>query len=307
MSDLLLLTNVTDDMRKQLAQVFTIHKADDYPAEKITHVLTSGSVGIPRATMETLPNLKAISNYGVGYDAIDIDAAIAQGVMVSHTPDVLNSDVATTAVMLMLMCYREALRDDAWARSGDWEALGAAPLTRSPDNQTIGILGLGRIGQAIADKLAPWNPTIVYPSRNEKDVAYTYYRDVVEMAADCDVLICVTPGGAGTKGIVNADVLAALGPQGTLVNVSRGSVVDEAALIEALETGKLGWAGLDVFETEPAIPQALKNLSNTVLLPHVGSATVETRLAMGQLAVDNIIQHQHDGTMLTKVPEHEGG
>ncbi|CAN0588749.1 unnamed protein product [Ectocarpus sp. 12 AP-2014] len=127
------------------------------------------------------------------------------------------------------------------------------------------------------------------------------------MAADCDVLICVTPGGVGTKGIVNADVLAALGPQGTLVNVSRGSVVDEAALIEALETGKLGWAGLDVFETEPAIPQALKNLSNTVLLPHVGSATVETRLAMGQLAVDNIIQHQHDGTMLTKVPEHEGG
>lgn len=307
MADLLLLTDISEHMREQLVQVFTIHTADDYPMGKITHVLTSGTVGIQRATMEKLPNLKAISNYGVGYDAIDINAAIAQGVVVSHTPDVLNADVATTAVMLMLMCYRETLRDDAWARSGNWERLGAAPLTRSPDNQTIGILGLGRIGQAIADKLAPWNPTLVYHSRTKKDVAYTYYRDVVEMAADCDVMICVTPGGAGTKGIVNADVLAALGPQGTLVNVSRGSVVDEEALIEALQTGKLGWAGLDVFDAEPAIPQALKELTNTVLLPHVGSATVETRLAMGQLAVDNIIQHQRDGTMITKVPEHEGG
>ncbi|SFE54175.1 Lactate dehydrogenase [Sulfitobacter brevis] len=304
MSDLLQLGRISDDMREQLARVFTIHSPDDFPAEKITHVLTSSGVGIARTLMEGLPNLKAISNYGVGYDAIDIDAATAQGIIVSHTPNVLNSEVATTTVMLMLMCYREALRDDAWARSGNWETSGAAPLTRSADNQTIGILGLGRIGQAIADKFAPWTPKIVYHSRTKKDVPYPYYDNLVDMAAACDVLVCVTPGGSGTKNIVNAPVLEALGPQGTLINVSRGSVVDEPALITALQTKTLGWAGLDVFENEPAIPQALRDLSNVVLLPHVGSATVETRRAMGQLAVDNVIQHLRDGTMITAVPEH---
>jgi lactate dehydrogenase-like 2-hydroxyacid dehydrogenase len=305
MSDLLQFGRITNDMREQLERVFTIYTSDDYPAEKITHVITNSGVGIPRATMEGLPNLRAISNYGVGYDAIDIDAAIAQGVMVSHTPNVLDSEVATTAVMLMLMCYREALRDDAWARSGNWGKSGAAPLTRSPDNQTIGILGLGRIGQTIAEKLAPWTPTIVYHSRTKKDVSYTYFDNLVDMAEACDVLIGVTPGGAGTKHIVNAEVLAALGPQGTLINVSRGSVVDELALIAALQAGTLGWAGLDVFENEPAIPKSLRDIPNAVLLPHVGSATIETRLAMGQLAVDNIVQHLRDGTMLTTVPEQE--
>lgn len=304
MPELLQLGRVTDHMRDQLLRVFTIHTPDDYPADKITHVITNSSVGVPPATLEVLPNLKAISNYGVGYDAIDIDAAIAKGVLVSHTPNVLNSEVATTAVLLMLMCYREALRDDAWARSGQWQKSGSAPLTRSPDNQTIGILGLGRIGHAIAEKFAPWTPTIVYHSRNQKDVPYTYFDNLVDMAAACDVLVCVTPGGAGTARIVNAEVINALGPQGTLINVSRGSVVDEPALIAALQTNKLGWAGLDVFENEPSIPQALRDLPNAVLLPHVGSATITTRLAMGQLAVDNIVQHLRDGTMITPVPEH---
>jgi lactate dehydrogenase-like 2-hydroxyacid dehydrogenase len=305
MADLLQIGNVTDVMRERLEAAFTIHKLADgnYPAEAITHVATNGHDGVPAEVMAGLPNLQMISCYGVGYDAIDVEAAKARGIMVTHTPNVLNAEVATTALMLMIACYREILRDDAWVRSGDWETKGNAPLTRSVDNQTVGILGLGRIGQAIADKLAPFNPTIVYHSRTEKDVPYKYYGDLTDMARDVDCLICITPGGPSTNRIVNRDVLDALGPQGTLVNVSRGSVVDEAALIEALQDGRLGWAGLDVFEAEPKVPAALRAMSNVVLLPHVGSATVETRAAMGALTVDNLLQHLSDGTVVSPVPE----
>ncbi|MEM9638912.1 MAG: 2-hydroxyacid dehydrogenase, partial [Pseudomonadota bacterium] len=292
MADLFLIGGATDVMLERLGAAFTIHKAkemDDPQAwlaehgEKITHVATNGHDGVKPEYMAAMPNLKAISCYGVGYDAIDVRAVKAKGVVVTHTPNVLNAEVATTAVLLMLACYRELLRDDAYVRSGRWEAEGNSPLTRSADNQTVGILGLGRIGQAIADKLAPWGTTIVYHSRSPKDVAYKYYGDLTEMAKDVDTLICITPGGPSTNKIVNAEVMNALGPQGTLINVSRGSVVDETAMIAALEEGRLGWAGLDVFEAEPHVPEALSKLSNVVLLPHVGSATHETRDAMGAL------------------------
>ena len=305
MPDLLQIGGITDVMRDRLEAMFKIHKlADgDYPEDAITHVATNGHDGVPAEVMASLPNLAMISCYGVGYDAIDVETAKSRGIVVTHTPNVLNAEVATTAVMLMMACYRELLRDEAWARSGDWETKGNAPLTRSVDNQTVGILGLGRIGQAIADKLAPFGTTIVYHSRNQKDVPYKYYADLTEMAQDVDCLICITPGGASTNKIVNRDVMDALGPQGTLINVSRGSVVDEVALVSALQEGRLGWAGLDVFEAEPKIPQALKEMSNVVLLPHVGSATVETRAAMGSLTVDNLLQHLSDGTVKTPVPE----
>lgn len=303
MPDLLQIGMITEAMRDRLAEVFTIHQLDDYDAEKITHIVTNGADGVDPALMAALPNLRIISGYGVGYDAVDADEAARRGIIVTHTPNVLNSEVATTAVMLMLACYRELLRDDRWVREGMWEANGAAPLTRSPDNQTVGILGLGRIGQAIADKLAPWNPTILYHARSKKDVPYAYYDDLIAMARDCDTLICITQGGQGTQHLVNADVIEALGPEGTLINVARGSVVDETAMIGALQTGKLGWAGLDVFEDEPRVPQALRDLPNVVLLPHVGSATVETRAAMGALTVDNLLQFEKDGTVITPVPE----
>ena len=305
MTDLLQIGGITDVMKERLEQAFTIHKLADgaYPADKITHVATNGHDGVPPDVMAGLPNLKMISCYGVGYDAIDVQAAKARGIMVTHTPNVLNAEVATTAVMLMMACYRELLRDDAWVRSGDWEAKGNAPLTRSVDNQTVGILGLGRIGQAIADKLAPFSAKVVYHSRSPKDVSYTYYDSLVEMARDIDCLICITPGGPATNKLVNREVLDALGPQGTLINVSRGSVVDETALISALQDGRLGWAGLDVFEAEPKVPQALRELANVVLLPHVGSATIETRAAMGALTVDNLLQHLNSGTVISAVPE----
>jgi lactate dehydrogenase-like 2-hydroxyacid dehydrogenase len=308
MTDLLLIGDATDEMMARMAAKFNIHKlADgDYPANKITYVCTNGHDGIKPDVMASLPNLKHISCYGVGYDAIDTAEAVKRGIVVTHTPNVLNAEVATTAVLLLLACYREALRDDSYVRSGAWESKGSAPLTRSVENQTIGILGLGRIGQAIADKLAPWNPTIVYHSRNKKGVTYKYYDDLKKMAADCDVLICITPGGPATHKIVDADVMAALGPKGTLINVARGSVVDEEAMIAALQSGALGWAGLDVFAEEPHVPQALRDLPQTVLLPHVGSATIETRGAMGALTVDNLLQHLDDGTVISPVPECDG-
>lgn len=303
MPDLLQIGGITDTMRERLEAAFTIHQTNRYDADKITHVVTNGHDGVNPELMASLTNLKVISGYGVGYDAVDAKEAARRGIIVTHTPNVLNQEVATTAVLLMLACYREVLRDDAYVRSGNWEAKGNAPLTRTADGQTVGILGLGRIGQAIADKLAPWNTKIVYHSRNKKDVAYTYYDNLTAMGHDCDVIICITPGGPSTNKIVNAEVMEALGPQGTLINVSRGSVVDEAALIDALQSGKLGWAGLDVFEGEPHVPQALRDLPNTVLLPHVGSATVETRAAMGALTVDNLLQHLKDGTVISAVPE----
>lgn len=306
MPDLLQIGGVTDVMKTRLEAAFTIHQLGDFPADKITHVITNGHDGVNPDLMASLPNLKVISGYGVGYDAIDTTEAVRRGIVVTHTPDVLNQEVATTAVLLMLSCYREVLRDDAYVRSGAWEARGGAPLTRSADNQTIGILGLGRIGQAIADKLAPWNPKILYHSRSKKDVEYTYYDNLLAMAHDSDVIICITPGGPSTNKIVNAEVIEALGPNGTLINVSRGSVIDETALIDGLETGALGWAGLDVFEGEPHVPERLRALPNVTLLPHVGSATHETRAAMGNLTVDNLLQHLTDGTVVSAVPECAG-
>lgn len=303
MTNLLQVGSITEAMRERLESAFTIHQVDNFDTAKITYVVTNGHDGVSPELMASLENLKVISGYGVGYDAIDTAEAVRRGIVVTHTPNVLNEEVATTAILLMLSCYREVLRDDAYVRSGNWKAKGNAPLTRSADNQTIGILGLGRIGQTIANKLAPWNAKIVYHSRNKKDVAYTYYENLTEMAKDCDVLICITPGGPSTDKIVNSQVMEALGPNGTLINVSRGSVVDEAALIDALKSGKLGWAGLDVFESEPTVPGALRDLPNTVLLPHVGSGTVETRVAMGDLTVDNLLNHLKDGTVISAVPE----
>ena len=308
MPDLLLIGGIGKGDLAQLQAAFTVHRWEDgdYPADKITHVATNGGIGISPETMAELPNLQVISSNGVGYDSIDTTEAQRRNIIITHTPGVLDAEVATTAIMLMMACYRELLRDDAWVRSGDWASQGTAPLTRSMEWQSVGILGLGRIGQEIARKLAPWNATIVYHSRTQKDVPYHYFSDLTEMARDVDVLICTTPGGPETHHLVNRPVIEALGPQGTLVNVSRGSVVDETALINALSTGALGWAGLDVFEDEPHVPQSLRDMRNVVLLPHAASATVETRAAMGKLVVDNLLRHLEDGTVLTAVPECAG-
>lgn len=253
--------------------------------------------------MDRFPNLGIVSNFGVGYDNIDATAAAERGVMVTHTPDVLNDEVANTAIMLMLAAHRRLVEQDTYLRQGRWVKEGAAPLTRGIAGQSVGILGMGRIGQAIAEKLSVFGVEILYHTRTRKDVPYRYVETLVGLAEAVDTLIVITPGGASTNKIVNAEVLSALGSRGALVNIARGTVVDEEALIDALATGRLGTAGLDVFEDEPNVPQELIDMGHIVLLPHVGSATVETRIAMGDLVCDNLSQWLATGKAIKPVPE----
>ena len=315
MKNLFIVGGITDTMQERLDDTFQLHFLNEMSdptawlaanGASIEYVLTNGHDGLKPEYMAAMPNLKLISNYGVGYDAIDANLAAERGILVSHTPDVLNAEVATTALMLMLACYRELLSNDAHVRSGQWETAGNTPLSRSADNRTIGIVGLGRIGQAIADKLAPFNPRILYHSRSAKDVPYEYFADLTAMAQEAEVLIVITPGGDSTHHLINQQVLEALGSEGLLINVARGSVVDEAALITALENGKLGGVGLDVFEAEPHVPERLRAMSNVVLTPHIGSGTVETRAAMGKLTVDNLLHHANGEQVISPVPECRG-
>ena len=309
---LLQIGGITDRMRDALAPHFDIdilfdhddrdaflreHGAD-YPA-----ILTNGHWGVPEDVAAATPNLKVVSSYGVGYDAIDADAYAERGIKVAHTPDVLNDEVANTFVMLWLAVSRELIPSDRHARSGAWEAEGNFPLTRTVQNRRVGILGLGRIGQTIADRCEAFGAEIHYHSRSKKDVPYTYHDTAKDCAAAVEVLVAITPGGPETQHMVNAEVLGALGPDGFFINVARGSVCDEAALVEALQDGKIAGAGLDVFEEEPKIPDALKAMDNVVLTPHVASGTHETRQAMGDLVVENLMQWLKDGTVKTPVPE----
>ncbi len=304
--------NVNERMTARLNAEFVVHKwfeVQDKDAllaevgDKVIAISTDGHWGVPDNLFERLANLRVVSSYGVGYDGIDTDAAVRHNVLVAHTPNVLNDEVADTAIMLWLAVSRGLVRADAWVRSGAWESKGAFELTRSIQKRTVGILGMGRIGETIAKRAAAFDAKIVYHSRTSKPVPYDYYDDLTAMARDCDVLMVITPGGAATKHLVNAEVLEALGPDGILINVARGSVVDEAALVDALQSGKLGAAGLDVFEAEPKVPQALKDMDNVVLLPHVGSATIETRRAMGDLTCDNLSQYLRNGTVITAIRE----
>jgi lactate dehydrogenase-like 2-hydroxyacid dehydrogenase len=255
-----------------------------------------------RPIMDACPNLEIISSFGVGYDGVDIGHAKSRGIIVCNTPGVLDDEVANTAISLLLATTRRIVAYDRYLRGGRWVAEGDPPLTRGLAGKTIGILGLGRIGTTIAQKLAVFHCDIVYHARNRRDdQPYRYFADLVEMAGASDAIIIITPGGAGTHHIINRAVLDALGPDGTLINVARGSVVDEEALVAALVEGRLGAAGLDVFANEPHVPEALMAMDNVVLLPHQGSATVETRRAMGDLVVDNLAAHFAGKPPLTPV------
>ncbi len=258
----------------------------------------------PADVIDRMPSLKLISSFGVGYDGVAADHAASRGVVVTHTPNVLNDDVANTTIMLLLATMRCLIEQNQYLRDGRWVKEGNAPLTRSIAGKKVGIVGLGRIGDAIAHKLSVFNCTVVYHSRNPKDgTDYAYYGDLVEMARDCDVLIAITPGGPATNKLINKTVIEALGPEGTLINVARGTVVDEQALVAALQDGRLGSAGLDVFEQEPKVPEALLDMNNVVLTPHVASATWETRQAMSDLVVENLVSHFEKGAAVAPVPE----
>ena len=251
--------------------------------------------------MDALPKLEIISNFGVGVDQIDLDAAKQRRIIVTNTPDVLNECVADCAMALVLNTLRKFPQSEAYLRSGYWPTRGPYPLTTSLGGKTLGILGLGRIGEAIAKRAQSFGMKIRYHNRNRKNVPYAYDPDPVALAKNSDVLLAVTPGGAGTAKLVNARVLDALGPQGYLVNIARGSVVDEAVLLRYLQEKKIAGAGLDVFEHEPDVPPEFFALDNAVLYPHVASATVETRKAMGDLQVENLHLHFAGKQVLTRV------
>jgi lactate dehydrogenase-like 2-hydroxyacid dehydrogenase len=270
---------------------------------EITAAVTSGRTGVDAALMAALPNLGAVVNFGVGYDTTDVDAAAARGVGVSNTPDVLTDCVADTAVGLMIDVMRQFSAADRYVRAGQWPLTGNYPLTRQVSNSRVGIIGLGRIGSAIAQRLSAFGCTISYHNRSEKpDSPYTYVESPVELARGVDVLVVAAAGGRGTRQLVDADVIDALGSSGYLINIARGSVVDEPALVDALAHGRLAGAGLDVFADEPNVPAELLTLDNVVLLPHVGSGTVETRAAMEQLTLRNLDEFLESGQLVTPVP-----
>jgi len=271
---------------------------------EITAAVTSGRTGVDAPLMAALPNLGAVVNFGVGYDTTDVDAAAERGVGVSNTPDVLTDCVADTAVGLMIDVMRQFSAADRYVRSGRWPADGNYPLTHQVSNRRVGIIGLGRIGSAIAKRLNAFGCTISYHNRSQKaDSPYAYVDSPAALARGVDVLVVAAAGGDGTRRLVDAEVIDALGSSGYLVNIARGSVVDEAALVDALTNGRLAGAGLDVFTDEPNVPEELLTLDNVVLLPHVGSGTVETRAAMEQLTLDNLDEFLRNGRLLTPVVE----
>ncbi len=259
---------------------------------------------IGRAWLERLPQLEIISSFGVGYDHIDAAAAARHGVVVTHTPDVLNEEVADTTIGLLLCTVREFPQADRFVRAGKWRTDGY-PLSKATlRDRTVGLVGMGRIGTAIARRLEAFGVPIVYHTRQKRpELPYRHYTDLVEMARAVDVLILIVPGGPATRNMIDANVLDALGPGGILINIARGSVVDEQALVAALREGKIMAAGLDVFANEPDVPEELLTMENVVLLPHLGSASVYTREKMDQLIVDNILAWAAGKPPLTPVPE----
>lgn len=289
----------------QLNREFTPHaQFEPAAAAKIRAFAASGESKVSADLIAQLPALEIVSVMGVGYDGVDLAAAKQRGIMVTHTPDVLNDDVADLAIGLMLSAARQLPQADRWVREGKWASSGAMPLARKMSGARLGLVGMGRIGQAIAHRALAFGMSVAYTARSPKpQLPHTYYADVRELAARSDFLVVITPGGAGTRHLIDREVLEALGPKGILVNVARGSVVDEAALVDALRRGAIGGAGLDVFEAEPNVPQALREMPHVVLAPHIGSATTQTRQAMADLAMDNLRAHFAGKPVLTPVPE----
>jgi lactate dehydrogenase-like 2-hydroxyacid dehydrogenase len=292
---------------------FTLHRAFAAPdqeafigsiAPKVRAIAAVAGHGpVSGAIMSRFPKLEIVSSFGVGYDHIDAKWAGEHGITVTNTPDVLNEEVADTALGLTLCTVRHLPQAEKYLRAGNWPKHGDYQLTPSLRDRTVGIVGMGRIGKAIARRFDAMKVPVAYHSRRPADVPYKHYPNILDMARDVNLMIVITPGGAATKNLVNADVLKALGPEGILINVARGSVVDEQALVKALKDKTILSAGLDVYANEPQVPQELMEMENVVLLPHVGSASHATRRAMDELVANNIISWFSGKGPLTPVPE----
>ncbi|MEV7649420.1 2-hydroxyacid dehydrogenase [Arthrobacter sp. NPDC089319] len=271
-------------------------------AAGIRVAVCSGRIGVDTALMRQLPNLEAIVNFGVGYDATDVAQANDRNIPISNTPEVLTDCVADTALALYLDVLRQTTAADRFVRRGEWESTPSYPLTTRASGKKVGVVGLGRIGKAIAKRLEAFGCEIHYHNRRPVEGSgYTYHASPAELAEAVDVLVIAAAGGPETANLVDADVLAKLGPEGYLVNIARGSVVDEAALVSALTEGRLAGAGLDVFTSEPHVPAELMELENVVLLPHVGSGTHETRADMAALTLENLRSYLRDASLVTPV------
>jgi len=289
--------------------VFELWKQSDPMAALAQHAkgvqvaVTSANTGCTAELMDAMPDLKAICNWGVGYETIDVDAARQRGIAVSNTPDVLSDCVADMAWGLLLACARRIGQGERFVRAGQWgQVHGTFPLGTRVSGKKLGIVGLGSIGLGIARRGAGFDMDVRYHNRRPRtDVSYTYMDTLAGLAEWADFLVVATVGGAGTHHLVNREVLEALGPQGIIVNIARGPVIDEAAMVQALQQGKLGGAALDVFENEPKVPDALKSMDNVILLPHISSATQETRKAMADLVFDNLKAFFEQGKLVTPV------
>ncbi|HUO00651.1 MAG TPA: 2-hydroxyacid dehydrogenase, partial [Bradyrhizobium sp.] len=259
---------------------------------------------IPGTLMARFPKLQIVSSFGVGYDHMDVTWAAAHNVILTNTPGVLTEEVADTALGLLLCTVREFPQANRYVRAGKWRE-GDYPLTKaSLRDRTVGLVGMGAIGQAIARRLDAMKVPVVYHTRQKRDgLSYTHYQKLIDMARDVDILLAIVPGGAGTAKMIGADVLDALGPEGILINMARGSVVDEVALVRALQERRILSAGLDVFAREPEVPSELREMENVVLFPHLGSASMATRERMDQLMVDNILAWAAGRPPLTPVAE----
>lgn len=295
--DVILTARGHEGTRRRMEQEFNLIKLWEQPdraaalaaaAPTVRALAHTGHSKVDAALMDALPKLEIISNFGVGVDQIDLDAAKARGIVVTNTANTLNDCVADCAMALVLNTLRKFPQADKYLRAGRWKTEGTYPLTTSLGGKTLGILGLGRIGEEIAHRAQAFRMRIRYHNRNPKNVPWAYDPDPVTLARNSDVLVAITPGGPETEKLVNAAVLDALGPNGYLVNVARGTVVDEAVLLKYLRDKRIAGAGLDVYENEPNVPAALFEMDNVVLLPHMASATNETRTAMGNLQIENI-------------------
>jgi lactate dehydrogenase-like 2-hydroxyacid dehydrogenase len=310
--DVLMLAPMAPLVIENLNREFTLRRAWEAPDQDALLAeigprirgIASGSHSPIRAPLfDKLPNLEIVANFGVGYDTVDAAEAGRRGIVVTNTPDVLTDEVADLAIGLLIATLRQLPQVDRYLREGRWLEK-PYPLTPTLRGRKVGIVGLGRIGRAIAKRLEGFGVEIAYHGRNEQaGMPFRYYPTLVGMAEAVDVLMSVAPGGAETRKMINAEVLRALGPEGVLINVGRGSTVDEPALVEALRSKTILSAGLDVFADEPKVPAELIAMDHVVLLPHVGSASVETRRAMGQLVVDNLISWFSGKGPLTPVAE----